>query len=79
MAHFRFKDEEEWDVVGALADIKINDDHYAQYLNIDTQQIGQAMDCLPLYKVLGLNPDLFPVSKKSFFFSNVICYSGLSY
>ncbi|RUS85266.1 hypothetical protein EGW08_006967 [Elysia chlorotica] len=60
VAHFRFKDEQEWDAVGALGDSKTNDDHYAQYLNLDTQQIGQAMNCLPLYKVLGLSPELFP-------------------
>ncbi|GFN83829.1 cell death regulator aven-like [Plakobranchus ocellatus] len=62
VAHFRFRDEKEWDTVGALADCdsKVNDDQFGQYLNIDTQQIGKAMACLPLYKVLGLKPNIFP-------------------
>ncbi|GFR97347.1 cell death regulator Aven [Elysia marginata] len=60
VAHFRFKDEQEWDVVGELAESQNNKDYYGQFLNVDTQEIGQAMDCLPLYKVLGLDPKLFP-------------------
>lgn len=60
VAHFRFKDEEEWDTVGALADTKVNTDQFDQILNIDTQEIGQAMGCLPLYKVLGLPREGFP-------------------
>jgi hypothetical protein len=59
VAHFRFKDEQEWgdDGVGDTTG-----DSQSQFLSLDCQQLADSLDCLPLHAVLGVDKSIFLVS-----------------
>ena len=59
ISHFRFKDEVGWEDPGN----KEGDEDGAQMLSLNCNNLAEALDCLPLYTQLQLDPSLFLVSK----------------
>ncbi|KAL3875131.1 hypothetical protein ACJMK2_038061 [Sinanodonta woodiana] len=54
LSQFRFRDEEDWGESMS---------HNGQVLAVDTEDLASVLDCLPLHKLLSIDPMLFSISQ----------------